>query len=100
MFGYSMVQMVRTYADKMDRPLREEILNLYKPFKLTPCIFHHLFEGMIKRNRKLSVILEFEKGCYEDGCKEINGIIIKFPKNRVKQHFPRISCTSAQLQTV
>ncbi len=33
MFGYSMVQMVRSNAHKLDWPLRENVLQLYKPFK-------------------------------------------------------------------
>lgn len=37
MFGSYMVQMVRANAHKLDRPLREKVLRLYKPFKWTPC---------------------------------------------------------------
>lgn len=44
MFGYSMVQMVRSNAHKLDWPLRENVLQLYKPFKWTPCFLHKFFE--------------------------------------------------------
>lgn len=35
MFGFSMIQMVRTYADKLDLPLRQDLIHLYTPFKWT-----------------------------------------------------------------
>jgi len=53
LFGYSMVQMVRVHAHKLERPLREQILNLYKPFKWTPCFLHRFFEGSIKKKARL-----------------------------------------------
>ncbi|MDQ0243073.1 hypothetical protein J2S09_000609 [Bacillus fengqiuensis] len=40
-----MVKMVRTHAGKMERPLREILLNLYRPFKWTPCFMHKMLEG-------------------------------------------------------
>jgi serine protease AprX len=92
-----MVQMVRSYANKVDRPLREEILNLYKPFIWTPCFLHSLFEGGLKKFKKISVIIEFEKDCYDAGCEEVHGIINRHMRNRFKHHFPGISCCSADL---
>lgn len=97
MFGYSMVQMVRSYAHKLDHSLRESILNLYKPFKWTPCFLHNFFEGSIKKRKKLSVIIEFEEGCFEDGCQVLNEILGRHKKNRLRHHFHRISCSSADL---
>lgn len=97
MFGYSMVQLARTYANKLDRPLRQEILNLYKPFKWTPCFLHKMIEGGIKRGKKLSVIIEFEKDAYEAGCNQVDEIMNKHMKSRMKQHFSRINCSSADL---
>lgn len=97
MFGYSMVQMVRAHADKLEKPLREEILNLYRPFKWTPCFMHRWFEGFLKIDRKFSVIIEFEKGCFEDGCHEVKSIMNNHFKNKVKREFARISCCSADV---
>ena len=54
MFGFSMVQMVRTHASKLDQPLRETVLHLYKPFKWTPCFFHRFFEGRLKEEKEAS----------------------------------------------
>ncbi len=92
-----MVQMVRAHADKLERPLREKILNLYKPFKWTPCFLHKFFEGSIKRSKKFSVIMEFEEGCYDAGCKEVNGIMDRHMRNRMRQYFPTVSCCSADI---
>lgn len=92
-----MVQMVRANADKLERPLREEILNLYKPFKWTPCFLHRYFEGSLKKRKKLSVIIEFEKGCYEKGCNEIETVMKKHVKNNIRNHFSRVSCCSADI---
>lgn len=97
MFGYSMVQMVRTHADKLEKPLREEILNLYKPFKWTPCFLHRFFEGMIKRSKKMSLIIEFNKGCYEGGCKQVYDVMTKHGRNKMRHLFPRVSCCSVDM---
>ncbi|WP_209809514.1 S8 family peptidase [Ammoniphilus resinae] len=97
MFGYSMVQMVRTHAHKLERPLREQILNLYQPFKWTPCFLHRFFEGSIKKIKKFSVIIEFENDCYDIGCKEVNKIMSRHINNRLKTHFSVVSCCSAEI---
>jgi serine protease AprX len=97
MFGYSMVQMVRTHADKLERPLREQILNMYKPLKWTPYFLHNMFEGLLKRSKRYSVIIEFQEGCYENGCEQVDGIMAHHRKNKIKSHFPRVSCCSAEI---
>ncbi|HZG70479.1 MAG TPA: hypothetical protein VEY51_03000 [Chondromyces sp.] len=97
MFGYSMVQLVRAHASRLERPLREEILNLYRPFKWTPRLLHRFFEGTIKNFKQLSVIIEFEDGYYDIGCEEVQGIMNNHFRNRVKQQFSRISCCSADI---
>jgi serine protease AprX len=97
LFGYSMVQMVRAYSDKLERPLREELINSYKPFKRTPCFLHQFVEKTIKKAKKLSVIIEFEKDCYKDGCKELDGILGRHMRNKIKHQFSRVPCCSAEI---
>ncbi|WP_409252773.1 S8 family peptidase [Bacillus sp. SCS-153A] len=97
MFGYSMVQLVRTNAHRLDKSLREEILNLYKPFRWTPCFLHRFFEGSLKHMKKLQVIIEFENGCQAEGTKEIERVTNNHLRSRVKSQFSRISCCSAEL---
>ncbi|MBT2755053.1 S8 family peptidase [Mesobacillus foraminis] len=97
MFGYSMVQMVRANAGKLDKPLRGRILNLYKPFNSTPCFFHKALEGWIKRRKKMSVVVQFEKGCHEAGCQEVYSVFNKYSKCKVRKEFSRIACVSADI---
>ncbi|WP_077623723.1 S8 family peptidase [Sediminibacillus massiliensis] len=97
MFNYSMVQMARTNARRLDRPLREEILNIYKPFKWMPCFLHKVLEGSLRRSRNIPVIIEFEKECYLEGCAQVDGIMKKHRKNKIKRHFSRIGCCSARV---
>jgi serine protease AprX len=92
-----MVQMVRAHADKLEKPLREQILNLYKPFKWTPCFLHNMFESFIKLEKKLSVIIEFEKDCYKAGCSEVKKVMNNHFLNNLKREFPRVSCCSADV---
>ncbi|WP_338449689.1 S8 family peptidase [Niallia oryzisoli] len=97
MFGYSMVQMVRAHADKLERTLRDLILNMYRPFKWTPCFLHKFFEGTIKRGKKISVIVEFQDGCYEEGCNVVEGIMDSHMRNKIRHYFPRISSCSVDI---
>lgn len=97
MFGFSMIQMVRSHAHKLDGNLRESILNLYKPFKWTPCIFHKLVEKFIKKTRKFSVIIEFQKDCCEEGFHEVNKALNGHMRCSMRHNFSRISCYSADV---
>lgn len=92
-----MVQMVRSHSDKLDRHLRDIILNQYKPLKWTPCFLHNVFEKTIKATKKLSVIIEFKEGYYETGCNEVHHVTKKHMRNKVHHYFDRVSCCSADL---
>lgn len=97
MFGYSMVQTVRSHSHKLDKSLREKVLNLYKPFKWTPCFLHNMLEGYIKKYKKMSVIIEFEKDCFEDGCSEVDHIFTNQRRCQIRNQFSVISCCSADI---
>ncbi|PWU67767.1 S8 family peptidase [Gracilibacillus dipsosauri] len=97
MFGYSMIQTVRNYASKLDRPLRNELVNLYKPLKFTPCFLHRVLENRLKQKKKISVIVQFHQEAYESGCHQIEGIINSHRKNKLYQYYSRISCCSADM---
>ncbi|MFC0558324.1 S8 family peptidase [Halalkalibacter alkalisediminis] len=98
MFGFSMVRMARTHSHRLDKPLRERIVNLYKPFKWTPCFMHNMFEGFIKKTRKLSIIIEFEH--YEEGYVEANEMVTNHFGCKMKNEFSSISCCSAEVTPV
>jgi serine protease AprX len=97
MFGYSMIQTVRAHSHKLDKALREKVLNLYRPFKWTPCFLHHVFEGFIKKNNKMSVIIEFEKGCFEEGCSEVGQLLTSERRCGLRNKFSVVSCCSADI---
>ncbi|MGE6631529.1 S8 family peptidase [Bacillus sp. NPDC077027] len=97
MFGFSMVQMVRTNASKLDQPLRETVLNLYKPFKWTPCFLHRVFEGRLKKKKKIPVIIEFKQEALEAGIHSVEHALKKSKKAKIKKHFSHIHCCAADL---
>ncbi|WP_249670160.1 S8 family peptidase [Bacillus altitudinis] len=97
MFGFSMVQMVRTHASKLDQPLRETVLHLYKPFKWTPCFLHRFFEGRLKKSKKLRVIIEFKEDAVEAGIQSTKQLMKKSRKTNIKKHFSHINCCAADL---
>ncbi|WP_139488074.1 S8 family peptidase [Brevibacillus dissolubilis] len=68
MFGFSMIQTVRRHSAKLDRTLRTQLLELYRPFRWVPCIFHRSFEGLAKRFKRHDVIIEFHHD--ETACTE------------------------------
>ncbi|RXT08824.1 S8 family peptidase [Ammoniphilus sp. CFH 90114] len=98
MFGFSMVQLVRRHGDKIDYTLRKELVNLYRPFRWTPCFLHGLMEGRIKRLRAFPVIIEFEGSeGYEKGLVEVHDTSQKHTKCHIKKSFASTNCCSAQM---
>lgn len=97
MFGYSMVQMVRANANKLDRPLRENVLQLYKPLKWTPCFLHNYFQDRLLKSKKLSVIIEFEKGCHKNGYHTVHTILGSQKRSMVRHNFTRTGFCTADL---
>ncbi|MCY8233773.1 S8 family peptidase [Priestia endophytica] len=99
MFGYSMVTMVRKNAHKLDRPLREILLNFYKPFKWTPCFLHNVLEGWMKKTKKLQLVVEFEESetPFRTAFTEVNKITRKHFGCKVRKEFPLVSCISAEI---
>ncbi len=92
-----MVQIVRTYWNQLERPLRDELISLYRPFKNTPCFLHRILENRLKRTTKLPVIIQFHPEAYDTGCHIVEAITKKHRKNKVNQYFSRISCCSADI---
>ncbi len=92
-----MIQMVRTNAHKLDRPLREKVINLYKPFKWMPCFLHKTLESVIRKRTKLSVIIQFKQQCFEEGCKEVKHVVNDHVGCKMKKEFSSVSCCSADV---
>ncbi|MFC7391781.1 S8 family peptidase [Scopulibacillus cellulosilyticus] len=98
MFGFSMVKLVRQHGHRLDRELRHQLVNLYRPFKLTPCFLHKSLESRLKKTKKIPVIIEFHnEKVFLKGIDSVNKIVQSHKKSKVKSHYSRISCCSAEL---
>ncbi|WP_026582104.1 S8 family peptidase [Bacillus sp. J33] len=98
MFGFSMIQMVRTYADKLDLPLRQDLIHLYTPFKWTPCFLHSPLEKVMKRTKSFPVVVEFNNNCnFSDAVKECHVISERHFRAKVNRSFSSISCCSMDI---
>ncbi|MDQ0206197.1 S8 family peptidase [Alkalicoccobacillus murimartini] len=97
MFHYSMVKLVRSHSEKLDKPLREAIISLYKPFRFTPCFIHQFLEKRMKKKRKLSVIIEFKKTPNIFSSFVVEQLLEGSRYCRVNNKFAAISCCSASI---
>ncbi|MUK88255.1 S8 family serine peptidase [Ornithinibacillus sp. L9] len=98
MFGFSMVQMVRNNADRLDRYLREECLHLYRPFKRTPCFLHRPFENWLKNTKKIPVIIQFQNNndhIIEEDFEQVKDIVGNHFRCKQGKEFKCIGSCSA-----
>lgn len=87
-----MIQLARRNGQKLDRSIRREIVQFYRPFRSVPCFLHNSLEKMRKRTKKLPVIIEFEKDTFTSGITDV-----KNTKCRSLLEFPSVSCCSTKL---
>ncbi|HLR51972.1 MAG TPA: S8 family peptidase [Candidatus Avamphibacillus sp.] len=92
MLNYSMIQLLRRKGKKVDKELRREIFNFYRPFRAVPCFLHRLLEKIRKRTRKLPILIEYNDRNFMMGSSELK----KVKCHNLKEH-PSISCYSAKL---
>jgi serine protease AprX len=92
MFSFSVIQLVRRMGHKLDKNMREELVNIYSPFPSLPCFLHRPVEFFTKKMKKIPLVIEFEEDCFELGINDV-----KKTKCRTLHHHPSISCCSAKL---
>lgn len=92
MFGYSIIQMVRRNAYKMNKEVRQELVKTYHPFRRIPCFLHRPLESITKKLKKLPIIIELENQSFHQGIQEIKNM-----NCRTKHEYPSISCCSAKV---
>ncbi|MEH7223914.1 S8 family peptidase [Bacillus sp. JJ1566] len=95
MFGFSMVQFTRNYGSKMDKNLRKNLVNLYRPFKWTPCFLHKGLERIIKKTRKFEVIIEYKKG--KTNADNVKEVLNRHMRCMLKHEFKTIPSCSATI---
>ncbi len=93
-----MLKVVRAYAGKLDRHLREQLVSLYHPFRWIPCFMHGFLENIFKRVKKFSVIIEFnDKDLLQSCVMDVENITNKHMRCKMKHTFASIGCCSADL---
>lgn len=97
MFHYSLVRLVRCYSNKLDKPLRDKILRLYKPLRLTPRFVHSSIDKTMWHHQKLSVIIEFEKTNFLSQVIVMDHLLSAHNKCSVRNRFSSIFCYSADV---
>ncbi|MFZ4453240.1 S8 family peptidase [Salibacterium aidingense] len=97
MFHYRMVKLMRSQAGKIDRPLREEMLYSYNFLKSVPCFLHNVIDRMITKRKKLPVIIGFHHDHCTEGLQEIEGLLHSHRRCKVKNHFTKAACCSAEV---
>jgi len=92
MLGFSVIQLVRRNGHKLDKNIRQELLQIYSPFRNIPCFLHRPIEYLSKKVKKLPLIIEFEAECFELGIKDV-----KKTHSGTLSSYPSISCCSTKL---
>lgn len=99
MFGLSLIQFARRHGHKLDRDLRNQLTNLYQPFRWVPCFLHRSLEAWLKYTKRFPVILEFEDG--EDnfrlGMEETKSLARRHFRSKTGCEYSSVCCCSAHL---
>lgn len=92
MLGFSVIQLVRRNGHKLDKNIRQELLQIYSPFRNIPCFLHRPIEYVSKKRKKLPLVIEFEADCFEEGINDVRNT----NSGKLNQ-YPSISCCSTKL---
>ncbi|WP_404331947.1 S8 family peptidase [Mesobacillus maritimus] len=92
MFSFSVIQLVRRMGHKLDKNIREELVQMYSLFPSLPCFLHRPVEFFTKKVKKLPLVIEFEENCFDLGVNDV-----KKTKYRTLHEHPSISCCSTKL---
>lgn len=99
MLSLAMINLVRRHPKKVDRQLRDEIVNLYHPFRWVPCYLHSTIENYLKKNKQYRVVIEFDDDQEEFSNKVMTANSILSPHGgcKINHHYPGIHSCSATL---
>ncbi|MFD1361967.1 S8 family peptidase [Lentibacillus salinarum] len=92
MLNFTMIELMRRKGPKIDKELKRQFIDLYRPFRSVPCFLHRPLENIRKNMKRLPIIVEFEDDRYTLGINDV-----KKTKCRKLREFPSISCCSANL---
>ncbi|ATO37328.1 S8 family peptidase [Geobacillus thermodenitrificans] len=92
MFGYSIVQLARRHAGRLDHPLRHTLVNMYKPMTRMPCIFHRWIERWLRKWRTVSVLIEVDD---DEGIEALTEAERNHFRMKTHHHFRHVPIWSA-----
>ncbi|MBR3118606.1 S8 family peptidase [Oceanobacillus profundus] len=92
MLNFSMIDLVRRNGKKVDKNIRGEMVNFYRPFRYIPCFLQSSIERVRKKTKKLPVVIKFAPDSFSSGLNDV-----KETKCRSLREYPSISCCSAKL---
>lgn len=98
MFGLSMMQCTRRFASQLDHNLRHQLIQLYRPFRYTPCFLHRPLESLLKKWRKFPVIIEFKDDeSFHFGMQHVTNLTYRRKRNQITHEFASISSCAGKL---
>lgn len=99
MLGLSMINMVRRHPKKMDKELKNALVDSYQPLRRAPCFMHSWLESLIKKTKKYPVIIEFyeDQGDFSAKFNTADSIIGKQLRSQIKHQYPSVHSCSATL---
>ncbi|ANS77053.1 serine protease [Paenibacillus yonginensis] len=96
MYQDSMIQMIHSYAVKLDQPLCAELLGLHQSFSKLPRFLKYKMDRFLHKNHKLPVIIEWKEG-NQDEINRFSQRLSEQGSGRVRNHFERIGFCSAEI---
>ena len=92
MLDLSLVQLVRRNGHRLDKNMKQELLQFYSPFRNIPCFMHRSLEYVKKKTKKLPLVIEFKEDCFDQGINDL-----KNTNCRMLNQFRSISCCSTHI---
>ncbi|WP_085521637.1 S8 family peptidase [Tuberibacillus sp. Marseille-P3662] len=99
MYGFSMIQLTRKYHHKFDKDLRQQLVQLYRPFRRIPCFMHRHLEKLMVKFKKLPVVIELEEDAesFHTSKNDMDQLLKHESRCKISHDYPEISCLSATL---
>ncbi|MBP1970790.1 serine protease AprX [Virgibacillus natechei] len=95
MLGFSMIELTRNNSNRFDKEMRQRLVNLYKPFRRTPCFLHRPLEKMLKKSKKYPVIIEFEENEVNLASKKVHELVKSEFRSKIAHDFHSTCSCSA-----
>ncbi len=93
---FSDVQWIRSYAKKMDVPLKKKLFNNYRHSKLLPCFLHNYTNKIRYLLKRIDVIVKCEVDLNHNDEKDIKNIMGSLPLKK-NSKLKSVNCFHARL---